>query len=615
MLSVRPAPGAARRGLRTGSWLDRCFARLASLPALTLAIAVCALPLGFTVYLSFTTYQWSIPSLSFHGLASFKLLFENPATIPAFERTSMFVAGGSAIEFPLGLALAGLLSHRVRWIGLYRAIYAIPVLATGVASAVAWGVLLRGGGWASYLLGELGLGRRDWLADPHLAMLCTIFVDAWTNAPVVGLFVLAGLLPLERDPEDAATLDGASSIRTFARVTLPRIKTVVVAALLFDVVQLFRQEMLFQTMTGTGPDDSTAVVNSSIYGDTQAGFLGQGAGLSLLLVVLVLLVLVVLWALCTRAQPLARLAHRSSGRSVGGHDAARRRRPRARGDPGVYRLRRRRKAMRRPAADALVALALTAGAAVVLVPIAWLVITALHRPAAAVLTAPTLANFYQIASNQAPAIQYPADVAHSLILMGLAGALALLLGVPAGYGLAHAKGVTVRLLAVLLALAYLAPPVVYMVPFFYLSDALHIYGSYASLVGYQETFALPIVAFLTSVWFRKLPADLQDSARTDGGSERQVFTKVALPLARSGICAAALLVAAQSLNEYVGASILTLPSTMTAPVSIMTFLSASPVGGETQLPVFAAAALLLIVPAVVLAAAFEEGYRRQSATG
>jgi multiple sugar transport system permease protein len=284
------------------AWLDQRFFVLATIPALVLVTAVVAIPLVLGIYLSFTDYQPIDPSFKFAGLVNYDDIFSNTEIHTAIINTLVFAGAGIVVEGLLGFAFALLLARRFRGVTLFRLMFLMPLMVAGVASATAWHALLNTGqGWVNYFFSVVGLPPLNWLASPHTAMISVILADAWSGVPIVSVILLAGLLTLPGDPVEAARIDGASEFSILRYVTLPGLRPVLAFAVLFRLVDLFRQFALFSIMTGGGPGLSTNVLNFYVYQTSFVfGELGLGAALAVVLVVFMAVPLILVFQMSRR---------------------------------------------------------------------------------------------------------------------------------------------------------------------------------------------------------------------------------------------------------------------------------------------------------------------------
>jgi multiple sugar transport system permease protein len=301
----RPPRGSSSPGLRKiHSWIDKRFFAMAAAPAIVLVTLVTLVPLIIGIYLSFTNYEPINPSFKFAGLVNYRELLHDGNTHAAIKNSLIFAGAGIVIELLFGLGIALLLSRRMRGMSILRTIYVLPLMVAGVASAVTWRALLNtSNGWVNYFLGLVGLGQPNWLASTTTAMPSVILADAWGGVPIIAIVLLAGLLSLPKEPVDAARMDGASEFAILRYITLPGIRPVLAFAVLFRLVDLFRQFALFSIVTGGGPGLATNVLNFYVYQTTFVfGELGYGAALAIALVVLMAIPLLIIFKLASRGR-------------------------------------------------------------------------------------------------------------------------------------------------------------------------------------------------------------------------------------------------------------------------------------------------------------------------
>jgi multiple sugar transport system permease protein len=254
-------------------------------------------------------------------------------------------------------------------------------------------------------------------------------------------------------------------------------------------------------------------------------------------------------------------------------------------------------------------LLLILGALFVLLPLFWLVFTAFQQPinVQAIpphwLARPTLQNFGATIGGT-----FGRNLVNSVIVALASTAVALILGVPAGYALARSKVPGGRLINAWFILAYVAPPVVFIVPLYVIYGHLNLLDTYQGLVLAYETGLLPFTIWLMRVYFTDVPRELDEAAWIDGCSKLRALWRVVLPCAWPGVTTVGLLVALASWGEYFGAVILTGPRTQTAPVGIVSYLGGTSMGSNWGY--LAASALMVVVPALAGTIAVQRGLIR-----
>jgi multiple sugar transport system permease protein len=299
----RQPPTASREAQKSwtiqgvADFLDARFFALAATPAFVVVAAVTLVPVLIALALSFTGYSATRPTPTFIGFQNYLTAAGDPQLRSVLLTTLVFVVSAVVVETSLGLGLALLLRRAFRGVGFFRTVYLVPLMVAGIASATAWRALLNTSeGWVNYFLGLAHIPPPDWLASANWAMPSVILVDTWTGAPVVAILLLAGLLGVAVEPAEQALVDGANAWQVFWYITFPAIRPVFAFAVLFRVVDLFRQFALFQLLTGGGPGLRTTVLNFYVYQNTfQFGKLGYGAALAVILVVMMAIPLGILF--------------------------------------------------------------------------------------------------------------------------------------------------------------------------------------------------------------------------------------------------------------------------------------------------------------------------------
>jgi len=194
--------------------------------------------------------------------------------------------------------------------------------------------------------------------------------------------------------------------------------------------------------------------------------------------------------------------------------------------------------------------------------------TALFEPIWESPLALTLNNFFKITRSD-----FPAALLNSCITAGISTLLAMLIGVPAGFALAKARVSGKFIASWILLLLRMAPPVGFVIPLFLLYVNAGLIDTYTGLVFAYMTLTLPLVTW--SMWnsFSQVPDELIEAAIMDDASLTQAFLLIALPAARPGAVAAAILVFLVAWNDFFYSLIITRSSTTTAPVAVMNFIS------------------------------------------
>ncbi|MBV8652398.1 MAG: carbohydrate ABC transporter permease [Alphaproteobacteria bacterium] len=202
---------------------------------------------------------------------------------------------------------------------------------------------------------------------------------------------------------------------------------------------------------------------------------------------------------------------------------------------------------------------------------------------------PTLANFIQV-FRDSPFLLYTWN---SIIVTGSATVLALLVGVPAGYGIAKARASYV---GILVLLSRLTPGLSFLIPLFILFKALGLTGTLWPQIVTHLVITVPIVAWVMIGFFETIPHELEEAALIDGCTLWQAFRRIALPLARPGIVVSTILSVIFSWNNFIFGVVLAGRETRTLPVAVYNVLSFE----QLSWGPLAAAALVVTLPVLIL---------------
>jgi multiple sugar transport system permease protein len=202
---------------------------------------------------------------------------------------------------------------------------------------------------------------------------------------------------------------------------------------------------------------------------------------------------------------------------------------------------------------------------------------------------PTLDNFFSVFENS-PFARYTIN---SIVVTGSATLLALLVGVPAGYGIAKARA---HKLGVLVLLARLTPGLSFLIPLYILFQMLGLTGTLWPMIITHLVITVPIVAWVMIGFFETLPHDLEEAAMIDGCTLWQAFRRIALPLSRPGIVVAAILSIIFSWNNFIFGVVLAGRETRTLPVAVYNVLTFE----QLSWGPLAAAALVVMLPVLIL---------------
>ena len=261
----RPESPLEAEGRRLGVWM--------ALPTQLLLVFIVVFPLLMQLYISMTDWSplygesWVQAWRSWNGFANYADVLSNGRFWSALWRTLLIVLVCVPAQFLLGLGLAVLFIDDFRGKRVFYSVLLTPMMVVPAVAGYMFFMLFQSGGPINNILSLLSgtTVSTAWLSNPTLAMAAVMIADIWQWTPLMFLILLAGLIGVPEDQLKAATLLGASWWQRFRTIMLPRIKTVIVIALVIRSVEIFKIFDNLYIMTGGGPGVSTETISVYIY--------------------------------------------------------------------------------------------------------------------------------------------------------------------------------------------------------------------------------------------------------------------------------------------------------------------------------------------------------------
>lgn len=246
-------------------------------------------PMIVSLFLSLTRYD-GIQSPEFIGLGNFADLFTDPKTWNSLRVTFTY----AIIAIPLGLFagffLACLLNMKVPGMKVWRTVFYMPAMISGVVVAMLWGGLFNDRyGLINYLLSIVGIDGPRWLQDPKYTLYCFVFLGLWGVGGGMIIY-LAGLQSIPSVYYEAAELDGCTKMQKFRHITLPFMTPIIFFNLIMGIIGTFQYFAEPMILTSGGPAESTMFYNLYLYNNAfKYQSMGFASALAWVLFVIVLI--------------------------------------------------------------------------------------------------------------------------------------------------------------------------------------------------------------------------------------------------------------------------------------------------------------------------------------
>ena len=260
------------------------------LPSLIFLISMTIFPLSYSLYISFHNYTLGTGGKpDFIGFKNYATLLKEAEFWISAYNTLFIVVLAVGIELVIGTAMAFLFNRKWKGVGILRILIFIPMMLSPMVLGYFWKYMYDFQfGIINWLIAFLGIPAQSWLTDPGVALISIALVDVWQWTPFVVLLVTAGLQTIPREEYEAATIDRASAWMQFWKISLPYLRSNLMVAALFRMIDTFRMFDLVYILTGGGPGNSTQTLSVAAYKLGYQFFqTGKAAAISWLMVIIV----------------------------------------------------------------------------------------------------------------------------------------------------------------------------------------------------------------------------------------------------------------------------------------------------------------------------------------
>jgi multiple sugar transport system permease protein len=256
-------------------------------PAILYMVWLVGVPFFFSLYLSLSDASVGNPVARYVGLANFVAIFQDSTFRQALRNTVVFTVTAGVFKILLGTLLAFLLIQEVRGRKLIRPLVVLPWTLPVAISALAWKWMFDPQFSAVNYVGtrlHLIYGWPNWLGEPALAMAAVIAVNVWRGFPFAAIVLMAGFSAVPLELLDAGKVDGANFFQRYVSIVVPIIAPILFVGLLFDTVFTLSDLSIVYLLTFGGPMNATEILPTRAFEIViQAGALGRGAAISLVL--------------------------------------------------------------------------------------------------------------------------------------------------------------------------------------------------------------------------------------------------------------------------------------------------------------------------------------------
>ena len=256
-------------------------------PAIALVLLFFVIPVIYVAVVSLLKWN-GLTSAEFKGVDNFIALFKDKAFLRSILNNVIWAATAAAIQVPLAMLMAIILSRKPKGWKFFRTVYFFPQVISGIALATMWRHIYNAeSGLLNGLLRLVGLGHlaTDWLGGMDTALPSVLIY--WVF--YVGYYMvimMADITTIDESYYEAALLDGATPFQQAIHITIPLIKntSLLTCVTLASVMGLRQFEQVY-LLTNGQPANTTSTMVLYLYKQMQTGNYGRSSAAAIVLII------------------------------------------------------------------------------------------------------------------------------------------------------------------------------------------------------------------------------------------------------------------------------------------------------------------------------------------
>ncbi|HMP39210.1 MAG TPA: sugar ABC transporter permease [Roseiflexaceae bacterium] len=247
-------------------------------------------PIVASLLISFTNWTALSPP-EFVAMANYQRMIGDPLFYTALRNSIYFGVGSVGLGLIVSFLLALLLNQNVFGMSVFRTIFYLPSVVSGIAVAILWIMILHQDfGLINSVLSWFGIQGPGWLVQPAWAMPALILMSLWGAGGSMVIY-LAGLQSVPQHLYEAAAIDGAGTWQKFWTVTIPMMSPVIFYNLIVGFIASIQGFVLVLIMTNGGPANATLVYGLYLYRLAFQFFqMGYASALAWVLLMVIMLI-------------------------------------------------------------------------------------------------------------------------------------------------------------------------------------------------------------------------------------------------------------------------------------------------------------------------------------
>jgi len=264
----------------------------------------------FFIYPTITSFlfgftDWDgLNARHFIGLDNFVNAFKDPEFRSSILNNLIILVFSCCIQVPLIIIFSLLISSVKRFQGFYKTTVFMPSILSTSIIGILWGYIYDPDvGLLNNFLKVFGIDPIYWLAESKWAMFSILLTNAWQWMGFYIVLILAAILGIPKDIDEAAMIDGATGVQRAWYLTIPLIRPIINVVIMLSIAGALRVVDIVLVMTNGGPAGSTEVMASYMVNKAiKYGEYGYGSALSIIIFIIALVLTALYQLLIARRQ-------------------------------------------------------------------------------------------------------------------------------------------------------------------------------------------------------------------------------------------------------------------------------------------------------------------------
>ena len=260
------------------------------LPAFLIYTIITVVPVFYTFFYSLTDFNGLSKDINFVGLENYIKVFTTSNIRISFLNSIIFGIATPVLVTAIAIPLAIVLNGKMKTKNIQRAIFFFPSVISALFLGYIWNFILSPSsmGLVNSVLTSLGKDKLLLLSDPKMAMLLTILVNVWCQVGWHACIYLANMQMIDKTYYEAASLDGATKMQQFWKITFPMLAPAMTSSVMLLLTSSLKAFDLPFALTSGGPGYATTMITQTIITEgVSANRVGFASAMSMLFLILI----------------------------------------------------------------------------------------------------------------------------------------------------------------------------------------------------------------------------------------------------------------------------------------------------------------------------------------